>query len=120
MKQVAKRVINLHQQPTTPMQSLPNVTLESVLLQVMQLLQQTQQQALSANESKQSGEIEQAESQTMDVKEAAVFMRVSEWTIRDMVRTKEIPHFRVRSRIFFKRRELDKWKISQQQQEVRT
>lgn len=52
--------------------------------------------------------------ETFDVKGAAAYLRVSNWTIYDMVRTKTIPHFRIRSRVFFRRRELDQW-ISQQQ-----
>ncbi len=56
--------------------------------------------------------------ETMDVKEAAEFLRVSPWSVYDMVRTKEIPFFRIRSRVFFRRRELDQW-INKQLQEVR-
>lgn len=47
--------------------------------------------------------------QQMDVRETAQYLRVSEWTVRDMVRTNQLPHIRIRSRIFFRRRELDKW-----------
>ncbi|MED4602554.1 excisionase [Paenibacillus validus] len=49
------------------------------------------------------------EQETLDVGEAAEYLRVSKWIIYDMVRCKQIPFFRVRTRIFFKRRELDQW-----------
>lgn len=53
------------------------------------------------------------EPQILDVKEAAAYLRVSPWTIRDMLRTNSITFFRVRSRIFFRRDDLDQWIASQ-------
>lgn len=91
-------------------------TVELLLLQAIQLLQQTRQQADEMANQQQSQQEEQGP-ETLDVREAAEYLRVSEWTVRDMVRTKSIPHYRVRSRIFFKRRELDKW-INSQLKEV--
>lgn len=56
---------------------------------------------------------------TLDVKDAADYLQVSTDTIYDMVRKKEIPHFRVRRRIFFSKNTLDEW-ISQQEHDVLT
>ncbi|WP_422657372.1 helix-turn-helix domain-containing protein [Paenibacillus sp. EC2-1] len=47
--------------------------------------------------------------QTFDVKEAAEYLRVSAWSIYDLIRTKSIPFFKVKNRYFFRRYELDKW-----------
>lgn len=91
-------------------------TVELLLLQAIQLLQ-SQQQAAAMAVQQQSAESEQGP-ETLDVKEAAEYLRVSDWTIYDMVRKNQLIHFRVRSRIFFRRRELDKW-ISSQLKEVR-
>lgn len=47
------------------------------------------------------------ENKTLDVKEAAAFFRVSTWMIYEMVRKKKIPFFRIGSRIFFKKDDLE-------------
>jgi excisionase family DNA binding protein len=46
---------------------------------------------------------------TLNVQEAADFIGVSAWLIYDMVRRKEIPAIRVRTRIFFRVETLEKW-----------
>ncbi|AKG37667.1 hypothetical protein VK70_08760 [Paenibacillus durus ATCC 35681] len=51
----------------------------------------------------------QLQSETMDVKEAAAYLRISAWSVYDMCRTKDLPFFRIRSRIFFRRHELERW-----------
>jgi excisionase family DNA binding protein len=52
---------------------------------------------------------QQPRPQTMDVKEAAAYLRISAWSVYDMCRTKSLPFFKIRSRIFFRRHELEKW-----------
>ncbi|WP_158738668.1 helix-turn-helix domain-containing protein [Alteribacillus sp. YIM 98480] len=49
----------------------------------------------------------------MDVKEVSEYLRTSTDTIYDMVRKKEIPHFRVRRRIFFHKEKIDNWVMNQ-------
>lgn len=51
---------------------------------------------------------------TMTVLEAADYLGVCKDTIYTMVRTGEIPHFRLRRRIFFTKEKLDSW-ISEQE-----
>ncbi|MUG43446.1 helix-turn-helix domain-containing protein [Paenibacillus woosongensis] len=63
--------------------------------------------------AQQQAKLENPEPQTMDVKEAAAFLRMSPWTVRDMVRLKQLPFFRLRSRIFFRRCDLEAWISSQ-------
>jgi excisionase family DNA binding protein len=46
---------------------------------------------------------------SMSVKEAAEYLGVSTDTIYTMVQMKQIPHFRLRNRIFLTRNEVDKW-----------
>lgn len=46
---------------------------------------------------------------TLSVKEAAEYLGVSEWLIYDMVRLKQIPTIRVRTRIFFRIETLNQW-----------
>lgn len=46
---------------------------------------------------------------TITVAEAAAYLGVSTDTLYDMVRRKEIPHIRIRRRIFFRRDTLDRW-----------
>lgn len=46
---------------------------------------------------------------TLNVSEAAELIGVSPTTIYSMVRNKEIPHAKVRSRIIFHRDVIDKW-----------
>ncbi|MGC8230977.1 helix-turn-helix domain-containing protein [Pseudobacillus badius] len=55
--------------------------------------------------------------QTMTVQEAADYLGVSTDTIYNMIREKEIPHFRVRRRIFFTRSAINEW-IREQEQQV--
>jgi len=87
-------------------QPQPKVTVEMLLLQVIQLLQD-QQQANTA--PTQPLPPVTPEKETMDVAETAKYLRVSEWTVYDLVRTKQIPHFRIKQRIFFRRREIENW-----------
>lgn len=42
-------------------------------------------------------------------KEAAEFIGCSEYTIKDLARRKDIPHYRVGNRIMFTRTSLEKW-----------
>jgi excisionase family DNA binding protein len=51
-----------------------------------------------------------------DVKEAAPYIGASAYKLREMVRMKQIPHYRIGSRIFFRKEVLDKW-IEKQEQE---
>ena len=46
---------------------------------------------------------------TMTVAEAAAYLGVSTDTIYEMVQRREIPHIRIRRRIFFRRDTLDRW-----------
>ncbi|WP_338749858.1 helix-turn-helix domain-containing protein [Bacillus sp. FJAT-52991] len=55
--------------------------------------------------------------QTMTVQETAEYLGVHTDTIYTMVREKEIPHFRIRRRIFFTTAAIDNW-IRQQEQQV--
>ncbi|MGY4689304.1 helix-turn-helix domain-containing protein [Salibacterium sp. K-3] len=56
----------------------------------------------------------------MDVKEAAEYLSVHPDTIYNMVQAKEIPHFRVRKRIFFSKETIDDWIRNQSTMEVHT
>lgn len=49
------------------------------------------------------------------VKETAPYIGASEWMVREMVRLKQIPHYRIGSRILFRKAALDEW-ISKQEQ----
>lgn len=51
---------------------------------------------------------------TIDVKEAAKYIGVSVDTIYSMVKGNEIPHIRVRRRIFFRTNALDQWMVNQE------
>lgn len=57
-------------------------------------------------------------SQPMTAQEIADYLGVHRETIYDMVRKKEIPHFRIRSRIFFSREVIDDWIRKQQTMNV--
>ncbi len=46
---------------------------------------------------------------TFTVQEVAIYLGVCEDTIYTMVKQKEIPHFRVRRRIFFLKENIDTW-----------
>ncbi|MBX0358949.1 helix-turn-helix domain-containing protein [Halobacillus sp. Nhm2S1] len=54
---------------------------------------------------------------TMTVVEAAEYLGVCKDTIYTMVRTNEIPHFRLRRRIFFSQETIDAW-INEQEQNL--
>lgn len=47
--------------------------------------------------------------QTLNVQEAADFIGVSSWLIYDMVRLRQIPAIRIRTRIFFRKETLMQW-----------
>jgi excisionase family DNA binding protein len=55
---------------------------------------------------------------TMTVQEVAQYIGVCEDTIYAMVREKQIPHVRVRRRIFFRKDTIDVW-MERQEQEVK-
>jgi excisionase family DNA binding protein len=52
----------------------------------------------------------------MTPKDAAAYIGCSEYTIRDMARKKKVPHYRIGSKIMFRKSTLDKW-IAQQETE---
>jgi excisionase family DNA binding protein len=62
----------------------------------------------------------QMRKQTMSVKEVAEYLCVSKETIYNMVKKKEIPHFKIRSRIFFSIDIIDNWIQEQQTNTVKT
>jgi excisionase family DNA binding protein len=51
----------------------------------------------------------------MDVKQAALYIGASEFKLRDMVRLKKIPHYRIGSRILFRKVAIDEWIAAQEQ-----
>ncbi|GAB7387420.1 hypothetical protein BSNK01_12560 [Bacillaceae bacterium] len=55
---------------------------------------------------------------TLTVAEAAAYIGVCEDTIYTMVREKQIPHIRVRRRIFFRKESLDRWMAEQEMKGV--
>lgn len=97
VRTAAPAVIIKQVAPTVKLVEQPQIDQQSVMMQLAQLV--AQQQAKLAN----------PEPQTMDVKEAAEFLRMSPWTVRDLVRLKQIPFFRIRSRIWFRRSDLEAW-----------
>ena len=54
--------------------------------------------------------------QRMSVKEAAPYIGASEYKLREMVRMKQIPAYKVGSRIYFRKDSIDAW-ITQQERE---
>lgn len=52
--------------------------------------------------------------EAMPPKEAAPFLKISTWTLYEMVRKKEIPHFKIRSKIFFRKSALEQWLLDQE------
>ncbi|MEK5641931.1 MULTISPECIES: helix-turn-helix domain-containing protein [Paenibacillus] len=74
----------------------PQMDQGAIMMQLAQLVAQQQSKAPEAP-------------QTFTVKEAAEYLRCSTWTIYDLCRTDSIPYFKVKSRYFFRRHELDKW-----------
>ncbi|NIK68775.1 helix-turn-helix domain-containing protein [Paenibacillus sp. BK720] len=79
-------------------------SVEALLEQALQLLeiQRAAQQAPQPDNGPQSNEL-------MDVKQTMAYTGLTDWSIRNAVRQKKIPHVRVASRIFFRKRELDAW-----------
>ncbi|WP_366160631.1 helix-turn-helix domain-containing protein [Bacillus infantis] len=53
---------------------------------------------------------------TLSVQEAAEYLGVSSDTVYTMVKQKEIPHYRVRKRIFFSKERIDTWIDNQETQ----
>ncbi|MBU0518802.1 helix-turn-helix domain-containing protein [bacterium] len=47
--------------------------------------------------------------EVLSVSEAAVYLSISEYTLREWVRKKRIPHSRVCGQVRFKKSKLDKW-----------
>lgn len=60
----------------------------------------------------------QVKRSTLTVAEAAAKLGVHEDTIYTMVRLKQIPHVRVRRRIFFRSETLDEWMSEQEKLSV--
>lgn len=52
----------------------------------------------------------------MNVKEAAPYIGASEYKLREMVRGKLIPHYRIGNRIMFRKSTLDDWILKQEQE----
>lgn len=95
VRPIAPAVIIKQVTPTVEViERQPQIDQQSVMMQLAQMVAQQQVKP---------------ESQTLDVKEAAEFLRMSPWTVRDMVRLKQLPFFRLRSRIFFRRHDLEAW-----------
>ena len=46
---------------------------------------------------------------TLSIYEAAEYMHMSDRTLRRMVQQKEIPHFRLRNRIYIRQMDIDDW-----------
>ena len=56
----------------------------------------------------------------LTTKEAAEYLRVSEYTLRELCRKKQIPHFRIGNHLIrFDRHELIEWKNKQLRRSVR-
>jgi excisionase family DNA binding protein len=53
---------------------------------------------------------------TLKVQEVAEYLGVHQDTIYNMVKQKEIPHFRVRKRILFTREAIDSWILHKESQ----
>ncbi|WP_333886873.1 helix-turn-helix domain-containing protein [Clostridium sp.] len=51
----------------------------------------------------------EAEKYGMDTKEASKFIGCSAYTIRELARKKQIPHYRIGNRIMFNKQSLIKW-----------
>jgi len=50
----------------------------------------------------------------MSAKEVATYLNISYWTLTEMVRRKEIPHFRIGKRILFRTDSLLEWVCNQE------
>lgn len=57
--------------------------------------------------------------ETIEAKEAAELLGLSEWTIYDLARRREIPHIRVGRRVLFRRTSLLSWLDEQEAASVR-
>ncbi|QRG65283.1 helix-turn-helix domain-containing protein [Brevibacillus choshinensis] len=57
---------------------------------------------------------------TLTVTQLAERLGVHQDTIYTMVRQKQIPHFRIRSRIFFRSETIDAWMKNQEESNART
>jgi excisionase family DNA binding protein len=53
---------------------------------------------------------------TLKVQEVAEYLGVHQDTIYNMVKQKEIPHFKVRKRILFTREAIDSWILQKESQ----
>lgn len=51
----------------------------------------------------------QVEKYGMDTKEASIFIGCSAYTIRELARKKQIPHYKIGNRIMFTKQALMKW-----------
>lgn len=54
---------------------------------------------------------------TMNAHECAEYLRINHETVYRMAREKQLPHFRVRTRVFFSRNAIENW-IKEQEQRV--
>ncbi|MCM3079579.1 helix-turn-helix domain-containing protein [Brevibacillus invocatus] len=52
--------------------------------------------------------------QRLTVKEAAMYIGASEYKVYEMVRKKEIPHYRIGSKILFSKSTIDQWLAQQE------
>lgn len=52
--------------------------------------------------------------QRLTVKEAASYIGASEYKLREMARKKEIPHYRIGSKIMFSKTTIDQWLAQQE------
>jgi|GEM_PF-3057909 len=92
-------------QQAAPTYQTPEVVERKLDIDPKQFLQQLGQMIIQQ-------QVVQEQPQTMTVKEAAKYLRISEWLLYDMVRKDQIPSFKVRSKIFFRQHDLEGW-ISQ-------
>lgn len=53
--------------------------------------------------------------EVIDIREASEFLTISEWKLRQEVKKRTIPHFRVGKRILFRRSALISWIEDQEQ-----
>ena len=56
--------------------------------------------------------------EVMDIREASDYLRISDWKLRQMVRQRSIPHFRVGKKIMFRRSALESWIANQEKQSL--
>ncbi|WP_342439970.1 helix-turn-helix domain-containing protein [Paenibacillus sp. FSL L8-0436] len=89
-------------QQAAPRYPMPELVERKPEIDPQQFLQQLGQMIMQQ-------QVQQPRPETLDVKEAAAYLRISAWSVYDMCRTKSLPFFRIRSRIFFRRHELESW-----------